>query len=150
MDSQPPSLRRGEILAGVSAAALLIVLFALDWLRASGAGRTGWSAVPVLRWFVLAAALSALVLAGTQATMRGPALPVAMSVVATILSALTTLLLVIRLITTGATPQVGGYLGLVALIAMTCGCFASLRVEQGWSPGPDRPIETVALRTPHP
>jgi hypothetical protein len=150
MDPQPPSLRRGEILAGVSALALLIVLFALDWLGSSGVTRTGWQAIPVLRWFIVLSALSALVLAGAQATMRSPALPLAMSVVATVLSALTTLLLVIRLITTGATPQVGGYLGLVALIAMTCGCFGSLRVEAGWRPGPDRPIETVSLRTPRP
>jgi hypothetical protein len=145
MESEPPSLRRGEILAGASAVALLIVLFALNWLRSGGVTRDGWSAVPVLRWLILVAAVTALTLTVAQATWPGPALPVSLSVIATVLSALTVLLLVIRLLTTGATPQVGAYLGLLSAIAMTCGAFRSLRVEQGWTPGPERPIETVPL-----
>lgn len=145
MESEPPHLRRGEILAGASALALLVFLFALDWLRVSGDTRNGWSAVPVLRWLIVVAALVALALTLTQATRAAPAVPVSLSVIATVLSALSVLLLVIRLLTTGGTPQLGAYLGLAATITMTYGAFASLRVEQGWTPGPDRPIETVPL-----
>jgi hypothetical protein len=140
-----PALRRGEIIAGTAAVAMLVILFALDWLSSGGIERRGWSSVPVLRWVILVAALSALALTVAQATARGPGLPVSLSVVTTVLGALTTLLLVIRLLTTGASVEAGGYLGLVAAIAMTCGAFVSLRVEQGWAPGPERPIETVPL-----
>lgn len=146
MEPQPPHLRRGEILAGASALALLIFLFALGWLRSGGITRSGWSAVPVLRWLIVVAALVAIALTVTQATRAAPALPVSLSVIATVLSALVVLLLIIRLLTTGATPQLGAYLGLAAVLGMSCGAFRSLRVEQGWTPGPDRPIETVALR----
>jgi hypothetical protein len=147
MDSQP-SLRRGEVLAGASAVAVLVILFALDWLGFAGVTRTGWEAMPVLRWFIVAAALAGLALAVAQATMRQPGLPASLSTVAAILAPVITLLLVVRLITTGATPQVGAYLGLVALVALSWGCCESLRVEQGWIPGPDRPIETAPLGTP--
>jgi hypothetical protein len=136
------------MLAGAGGLALLIVLFALDWLRSAGVARDGWSAVPVLRWVIVVAVLSALALTVAQATTRGPALPVSLSVIATVLSALTALLVIIRILTTGATPQLGAYLGLLAAVTMTYGAFGSLRAEQGWIPRPDHPIETVALTRP--
>jgi hypothetical protein len=148
MELGPPHLRRGEIVAGAAGLALLVILFALDWLRSAGINREGWSAVPVLRWLIVVAALSAVALAVAQATRPGPGLPVSLSVIATVLSALTVLLLVIRLLTTGATAQLGAYLGLLAAITMTYGAFASLRAEGGWTPGRDRPIETVPLTGP--
>ncbi len=148
METERPHLRRGEILAGAGGLALLIILFALDWLRSAGVSRDGWSAVPVLRWVIVVAALSALALTVAQATSRGPALPVSLSVIATVLSALTALLVIIRILTTGATAQLGAYLGLVAAATMTYGAFVSLRAEQGWNPGPDHPIETVPLTRP--
>jgi hypothetical protein len=148
METEPPHLRRGEIVAGAGGLALLIILFGLDWLRSAGVTRDGWSAVPVLRWVIVVAALSALALTVAQATTRAPALPVSLSVIATVLSALTALLLIIRLLTTGATLQPGAYLGLLAAIGMTYGAFASLRAEHGWTPGPDHPIETVSLTGP--
>ncbi len=146
MENESPRLRRGEILAGASALALLIFLFALGWLRSAGITRSGWSAVPVLRWLIVVVALVALALTVTQATRAAPALPVSLSAIATVLSALVVLLLIIRLLTTGATPQLDTYLGLAAVLGMSYGAFRSLRVEQGWTSGPDRPIETVALR----
>jgi cobalamin synthase len=148
METERPRLRRGEILAGAGGLALLIVLFALDWLRSGGVSRDGWSAVPVLRWVIVVAALSALALTTAQATARGPALPVSLSVIATVVSALTALLLIIRILTTGDTPQLGAYLGLLAAVIMSYGAFVSLRAEQGWRPDPDHPIETVPLTRP--
>ena len=148
METEPPHVRRGEIIAAAGALALLIILFALHWLRSAGVTRDGWSAVPVLRWVIVGSALSALALTVAQATARGPALPVSLSVIATVLSALTAVLLIIRLLTTGAALQLGAYLGLLAAIGMTYGAFASLRAEQGWTPGPDHPIEIVPLSGP--
>ena len=61
------------------------------------------------------------------------------------LGAVTTLIVLIRLLTGAGSPQVGGFAGLAATAALTCGAFISLREEDGWTPGPDHPVETVAL-----
>jgi hypothetical protein len=145
MESEPPHVRRGEILAGASALALLVFLFALNWMTVRGRNRHGWEAIPVLRWALLVTAVTALMLTFTQATRSGPGLPVSLSVVVTVLGALSTLLLIIRLLTTSASLCPGALLGLVALIGIMVGGFDSLRREQGWRPGPERPIETVPL-----
>jgi hypothetical protein len=145
MESEPPHLRRGEILAGASAVALLVFLLALNWLTVRGHSRHGWEAIPVLRWVLLVSALTALTLTFTQATRPGPGLPVSLSVIVTVLGALSTLLLIIRLLTTSAGLCAGAFLGLLAVIGITVGGFDSLRREQGWRPGPDHPIETVPL-----
>jgi drug/metabolite transporter (DMT)-like permease len=145
MESEPPRLRRGEILAGVSALALMVFLFALNWLTVRGHKRHGWEAIPVLRWVLLVTALIALTLTFTQATRPGPGLPVSLSVIVTVLGALSTLLLIIRLLTTSAAVCAGAVLSLLAVIGITVGGFDSLRREQGWRPGPDHPIETVPL-----
>lgn len=145
MESATPRLRRGEVGAGVSAVALLAFLFALNWLNRAGHNRRGWIAIPALRWLLLLTALAALGLACAQATRRSPAVPVSLSVIVTALGGLSTLLLIIRLLTTPAGLCAGAFLGLVAVAGIALGGFVSLRREQGWTPGPDDPIETVRL-----
>ncbi len=145
MESESPHVRRGEILAGTSAVLLLVFLFALNWLTTGGRNRHGWEAIPVLRWLLLVTALTALMLTFTQATRPGPALPVSLSTIVTVLGAVSTLLLIIRLLTTSAGLCAGAWLGLAATIGIMVGGFDSLRREQGWTPGPDHPIETVPL-----
>jgi hypothetical protein len=148
MVPEPPRLRRGEILAGASALALLVFLFALNWVTVGGVNRHGWAAIPVLRWLLLVTALTALMLTFTQATRSGPGLPSSLSVIVTVLGALSTLLLIIRLLTASAALCAGAFLGLLAVIGIMVGGFDSLRREQGWTPGPDHPIETVPLTRP--
>jgi hypothetical protein len=142
---EPPRLRRGEILAGASALALLVFLFALNWLTVSGRNRRGWEAIPILRWLLVVTALTALLLTLAQATRSGPGLPVALSTIVTVLGAVSTLLLIIRLLTTSAGLCAGAFLGLLAAIGIMVGGFDSFHREQGWIPGPDHPIETVPL-----
>jgi cytochrome bd-type quinol oxidase subunit 2 len=145
MQSEPPQLRRGEIIAGASALALLVFLFALNWMTVRGRNRHGWEAIPVLRWVLLLTAVTALLLTFAQATRSGPGLPVSLSVIVTVLGAVSTVLLIIALLTTSAGLCPGALLGLMALFSIAVGGFASLRGEQGWSPGPERPIEIVPL-----
>jgi hypothetical protein len=145
MVHEPPRLRRGEILAGASALALVVFLFALNWLTVGGRNQHGWEAIPILRWLLVVTALTALLLTIAQATRSGPGLPVALSTIVTVLGAVSTLLLVIRLLTTSAGLCAGAFLGLLAVIGIMVGGFDSFRHEQGWTPGPDRPIETVPL-----
>lgn len=152
-----PHLRRGEVIAGLSALVALVALFAVPWFAVGasvaghGAGHTnasGWTSLPTLRWLILIASLCGLLLAFLQATRRAPALPVTMSVIVTALGALTTLALVIRIPTDGGSPLAGAYLGLVAAAALTAGAFMSLRQEDGWVPGAEHPIERISLRAP--
>ena len=142
---EPPRLRRGEILAGASALALLVFLFALNWLTVSGRNRHGWEALPILRWLLVVTALTGLLLTLAQATRPGPGLPVALSTIVTVLGAVSTLLLIIRLLTTSAGLCAGAFLGLLAVIGILVGGFDSFRREQGWTPGPDHPIKAVPL-----
>lgn len=136
-------LRRGEILAALAAALLVVVLFALSWFGTV----TGWHALPVVRWLLLVTAACGLLLAFFQATRRAPALPVVMSVIVTALALVAAIALVVELATSARTPQTGAYLGLAAALGILVGGFWSMRDEDGWTPGPDRPIERVSLES---
>lgn len=136
-------LRLGEYLAALGAAALLVTLFALDWYSHPTVG--SWRAIPTLRWFLLVCAMLGLALALTQLAVRGPALPVTLDLICMLVAGLTTILIAIRLITTGATPWTGAWVGLGAAALTTLGAYRAMRTEQGWTPGPGHPIELVRL-----
>ena len=136
-------LRVWEWLAGTAAVVLAVGLFALHWY--ADPARSGWGAMSVLRWFTLVSAALGLALAVAQAALRGPALAATLDLLATPVAGLTTLLLAIRLITTGASLAVGAYVGVVAAAAVTLGAYRAMRAESGWTPGPDRPVEVVKL-----
>jgi hypothetical protein len=153
MELKLSRLRRGEVIAAVSALALMVFMFALPWLRfkAAGGGHTdadGWDGLPLLRWFLLVTGIGGIMVAFLQSSRRAPALPVAADVVVTTLTALTTLLLVIRLPTSDGTPLAGAFLGLVAAAGVTAGAFQALRREDGWRPNAEHPIETLAVAPP--
>jgi hypothetical protein len=140
-------LRLGEVVAAFGAVVLVIDLFALDWYASPD--RTGWAAIPTLRWFALVTAALGLALALTQATSAGPALPVSLDLIGMLLAGLTTILLAIRLATTGASLQAGAYVGVLAAAATAVGAFRAMRTEQGWPPD-SRPIEIVRLSSAEP
>jgi hypothetical protein len=152
MARTPIRIRRGEIIAGLSAVLLLALLFLIPWFRFGsgpvGTDADGWHGLPTLRWLILLTGLTGLLLGFFQATRRAPALPVTMSVIATTLGALTTLALFIRLPTDSGSPRAGAFLGLVAAAALTAGAFMSLRQEDGWVPDRDHPIETIVIGPP--
>jgi hypothetical protein len=142
-------VRRGEAVAGLSAAVLLALLFLTPWFRfgvgRAGAEADGWHSLPTLRWLLVVTALMGLLLLFAQATRRAPALPVTLSVITTPLGVLTTLAVIIRLPTDSGSPRVGAFAGLLAVAALTTGAFMSLRREDGWVPDADHPIETIVI-----
>jgi hypothetical protein len=156
-------LRRGELIAGGSGAALLVFLFALNWYGVSGTfaptlalglhartSWTGWQGLTYVRWLLLVTALVALALAYFQAVERAPAIPVTLAVIATVLGGLSALALIARVIDTPGNHldrRVGVYLGLAAAIGIGFGGFRSLREEDGADPA-GLEIETVTLPTP--
>jgi hypothetical protein len=143
-------LRRGEIIATLSAAVLAALMFSVPWFSFDnpGGGHThanGWTSLPVLRWLILVTAALGLLLGYLQATRPAPALPVALDVPLVTLAAITTVALLIRVLTGEGSPLVGGVLGLLASAVLTIGAFMSMRQEDGWEPGPDHAIERVEL-----
>jgi hypothetical protein len=136
-------LRLGEYLAALGSVALLVSLFALNWYCNPTIG--SWRAIPTLRWFILVSALLGLALVLTQAVMRGPALAVTLDVLGMLVAGLTTILIAIRLITTGATVWTGAWVGVGAAALTALGAFRALRTEQGWTPGGDREVELIEL-----
>jgi hypothetical protein len=141
-------LRFSEWLAAAAAVALIVFVFALNWYNGAPP-RNGWQALPTLRWLLLACAALVIVTVLAQALARGPALSAALDVVSLVVTIVAALLLIVRLATTGASLCPGAFLGLAALLAMVAGVLTSLRIEQGWPPGPDRPIEVVPLPAPN-
>lgn len=143
-------LRRGEIIALLSALVLVALVFLVPWFQFtnSGGGHTSanaWTSLPTLRWLILVTAVTGLLLAYFQASREAPALPVTWDVVVVALGAITTVVLLIRVLTGEGSPLVGAIAGLVAVAALTAGAFLSLREEGGWTPGPEHPVETIAV-----
>ena len=156
-------LRRGELIAGASGAALVVFLFAVHWYHVNatfaptlGGGLharttwTGWQALTYVRWLLLVTALAALALTYFQAVERAPAIPVTLAVITTVLGGLSALALIARVIDTpgnGLGRSAGVYLALAAAIGIAYGGFASLREEDGPDPAA-LDIETVRLPGP--
>lgn len=143
-------LRRGEIIAALSALVLLVLVFAVPWVSfANPGGRDtsadAWTSFPTLRWPILVIAILGLLLGYLQAAKPAPALPVALDVVLLPLTAIVTVLVLIRLVTGDGSPLAGGWAGVAASGALTGGVFMSLREEQGWEPGPEHPVELIEL-----
>jgi hypothetical protein len=163
MDFEPARLRHGEVIAGVAAVVLALVIFILPWYGLAGeVGRTasslgvattvnGWDGLPTLRWLMLATLLAALALTFFQGSRRAPALPVTLSIIVPALGLLTVLCLIYRVLLAVPGPdslieaRLGAYLGLVAAIVLTYGGYRSLREEQRPDPEQLAAIPTVEL-----
>jgi len=146
-------LRRGEIIALVSALVIVVLVFAVPWFQftnpdGSHTSANAWNSLPTLRWLILVTAATGLLLGYFQASRAAPALPVTWDVIVVTLSAITTVILLIRILTGEGSPRAGAFAGLVAVAALTAGAFLSLREEGGWTPGPEHPVETIVIGGP--
>jgi hypothetical protein len=149
MDFDATRLRRGELLAGAGALLLAVFLLALRWYGVGGRGSgslTGWQGLMHLRWLALVTILAAFWLVLAQVTRRAPALPVALSVIVSVLGLLTALWLVYRVIVNPLPhEQIGAVLGLISACVLAYGAYLSMR-EEGISPKDERTdIPTVSL-----
>jgi hypothetical protein len=163
--SELSRLRAGEVIAGAGGLLLLVFMFALKWYGLSApvaeghvglpgaTSCTGWQELVVVRWLLLVTGICAVLLVYFQATRRAPALPAALSVIVTVLGALSTLALVVRVLiappalaTVGSLDRsTGAYLGLLAALATAFGGFASMRQEGGTDPAELGELETIRL-----
>ena len=126
MSFDPARLRRGEVLAAAGAILLLVFLLAGKW----AGSRTGWSAMPVVRWLLALTIAAAFGLLITQATRRSPAIPVTASLFVALLGLLSLLGLIYRvLISPPAHQHTAAYLGLLSALGLAYGGYLSLREE---------------------
>jgi len=158
----PKRLRLGEIVAGASAALLLVLMFALPWYgltsnlseTASHEGAptswNGWNGLLSLRWLLLVTIVAALALIYFQAARKGPGIPIVLSLIVTLLGGLSTLALIYRVLINTPAPtldqRAGAYLGLLAAIGIAYGGYKSMREESGTDPEA-LDIETVRLQS---
>jgi hypothetical protein len=161
----PRRLRAGEVIAGASAALLLIFMFAVKWYAVSGRlsetlGRglhepttfDGWNGLHTLRWLLLVTIVAALALTYFQAACRGPAIPVMLSLIVSVLGLVSAIALIYRVLVNTPAPtldqRAGAYLGLVATIGIAYGGYKSMREEDGTDPAV-LDIETIRLQNGH-
>ena len=81
MDFRVARLREGEGIAGLCAAALLVLMLVVHWYGA----RTGWRSLAHLRWLAVVTIACAVALVWFQATRPAPAIPATFSMIVTVL-----------------------------------------------------------------
>ena len=109
----------------------------------------GWNGLHISHWLLLLTALAALAAAFLQARRRAPALPVTVCVLASILGALSTIWLIIRvLIDPPGGRGIGGWIGLLGAAAIAYGGYASVRKEGIARVDAPTEIPTVDLTQP--
>ncbi|MBV9336937.1 MAG: hypothetical protein JO243_13715 [Solirubrobacterales bacterium] len=126
MDVHASRLRRGEVLAGAGALVLVVFLLTGNW----AGSRSGWGVLVSLRWLLALTIAAAFGLVLVQASRHAPALPVTMSLLVTVLGAISALALVYRvLIDPPAHQHAAAYLGLLSAIGLAYGGYLSMRQE---------------------
>jgi hypothetical protein len=143
-------LKPGELIAGAAGVLLLVALF-LPWysiaVELGGAGRleariSGWQALSVIDVLLAIAALCGIALLVSQATMRRPGVPVALSVVASVLGIVATLLVLFRLVDAPgpADRAIGIWLALLGAAGVGAGGWLSMGDERNRGV-PEPPVE---------
>jgi hypothetical protein len=125
-------LRTGELVAGAAGLVLLVSTF-LDWYAPRGreAGLSAWAAFSVVDVLVALVALLGIAVLAIQVVGHGPAVPVALEVLATTLALAATLLVLYRILNQPGPDDLvevraGAYLGLLATAGVFYGGWKAL------------------------
>lgn len=163
MSFRTARLRSGENIAAGGAIALAVCMFLLPWYGLTGrleralsklgaaTSVNGWNGLTINHWLMLATILMALALFLFQGLSPGPALPASLSVLATVLGIITSLVLIDRVLidTPFSSPLIetkfGAYLGLLSALGLTYGAARSLREEDRPDPARNASIPVVKL-----
>jgi purine-cytosine permease-like protein len=142
-------LRQGEQIAGVSAILLFVFMFLFDWfgVKVSGGGVSvesagggnAWDSMDIIPFILLIAIIAVVAMVIVRA--NGTEVDAPLTLIATVLSALGTLLILFRIfsppdfgdsvggIDVEATRKFGVYLGFLAAAAMTYGSWRTMEEE---------------------
>jgi hypothetical protein len=137
-------MRSGELLAGASAAGLLVVMF-LDWFG----GRSAWEALTIGRVLLVAVAALALTLVVLTLTARPVAMACSAAVITVGVAVLVALLVLFRIAVdepgpdAGAAIGLGAYLGLLLVLGCAAGAWRTLADERTGASASLRQTERV-------
>jgi hypothetical protein len=144
-------LNRGEKIAGIAGALLILIMFIFDWFGPKGAtdlgGTNAWESYGFTDIVLFLTALAAVALAVLAASDNDVGLPVALSAIVTALGIISVILVVISIISppdydipgVAGTPFAGGeietsvkvgvILGLLGAIGVTVGGYLAMQEE---------------------
>ena len=136
-------VRAGELIAGAGAVAMLVVMF-LPWYEAGGRDLTAWQAFGIVDVLLAVVAALALAFLASQVLGPGPALPVALGVIAAVPTLLAVLLVAYRILNQPGpndTVEVrfGAWLGLLATAVTFYGIWRSMSDERARPADPPAP-----------
>jgi hypothetical protein len=143
-------LRTGELLAGLAAAGLLVVMF-LAWFG----GRSAWASMAITRVVLVALVLCALTLVVLTVTSRTVAMACSAATITVGVGAIALLLVFYRVVidepgpNASVTVDLGGYLGLLLVLGVVAGAWRALADERTATHASLRQTERVlAVRGP--
>jgi hypothetical protein len=137
-------LRSGELLAGASAAGLLLDMF-LGWFG----GRSAWEAMPVVRVVLIALVLCGLTIVVLTVTSRTVAMACSAAAITVGVGALALLFVVYRVVIDEPGPnetvsvRTGAYLGLALVLGVVAGAWRALADERTGTTASLRQTERV-------
>ncbi len=144
-------LSMGEKIAAASAILLFVFMFFFNWYGvevsgiggfsgSTGEGGSAWDTLELIRFILLVTVISALVMAGLRLTDSDAEPPVPMSIIVTVLGAISVLLILFRIVdpptfasfggvSIDATLSVGIFLGLIAAGGVAYGGYTAMQEE---------------------
>jgi uncharacterized membrane protein len=122
------TVRPGEVIAGIGGLVLLVSLFT-SWYVG---GVSAWEALTVIDVILALVALLGIALLVTQAIMRRPGWPVALSVLTSTLGFIAAVLVLLRIVDLPETDGLAGgvWLALAGVIALTAGAWLAMGDER--------------------
>jgi uncharacterized membrane protein len=122
------TVRPGEVIAGIGGVLLLASLFT-SWYEG---GVSGWAALSVIDVILALIALLGIALLVTQATLRRPGWPVALSVLASAFGFIAVLLVLLRIVDLPETEGLAGgvWLALAGAVALVAGAWRAMADER--------------------
>jgi hypothetical protein len=150
-------IRHGETLVAVGTIGLFVALFA-DWFSGGGVSQSGWSSLGwALIVLIVALLATAVVMVVTTIAKAKPAIVVGSGVILSALSIVTLIVALLRVLlfqpaldmglgNEAVSIEAAGYLGLLALIAITAGAWLAMGDERtqapdsAYAPPPPRPV----------
>jgi hypothetical protein len=146
--ARPPRIRVGAVVSAVSALALLVILFAMEWYGVAGVpdpsaarpavstAENGWHGLTVTRWVLLATIVAAVGAVVLHASQREHGNKTDTSLVVAALGAVSAALLIYRVLivlpagTRVVDQKLGAVLGLLCTLGIAWGGYEAIREQR--------------------
>ncbi|HYZ80219.1 MAG TPA: hypothetical protein VE571_03065 [Solirubrobacteraceae bacterium] len=145
---RPPRIRVGALVSAVSALALLVILFAMEWYGVAGVpdpsavrpavstAENGWHGLTVTRWVLVATIVAAIGAVVLHASQREHGTKTDTSRIVAALGAISSVLLIYRVLivlpagTRVVDQKLGAFLGLMCALGIAWGGYESIREQR--------------------